>query len=151
MFGSIWRPSKERWTTLERVNDQTGFKLASSVGGAVTGNRADIVICFPYDVMVLTDAGALPIGKIVDSELDVRVAGWDGTRLIWQTIEAYEKNPADELVEIEIDDQTLRCTIDHPVLVEGRGWVRAEDIREGDVIWTVSEHDLRDLRQGNPT
>lgn len=43
-------------------------------------------------------------------------------------------NPA-SLFRISFGTTNLTCTADHPILVEGRGWVPAEDVKAGDLLW----------------
>ena len=116
------------------TNDKTGWKLATSVGGVGTGERADFLLCLPYSGLIFTDAGFLPIGLIVEERLPVRVAGWDGSRIRFQRIDAYERNPGRGLVDIDFGDGVLRCTEDHLVWTEGRGWIEAGKIESGEVL-----------------
>ena len=58
-------------------NDKTGFKVASSVGGTITGLRADIVICFPPAQVIQTAQGPLPIAEVVDQRMSVDVPSFN--------------------------------------------------------------------------
>lgn len=128
-------------------NTKHGWKLASSVGGVGTGERGDRIICLPYSETVLTSSGWLPIGQIVQSRLDVSIAGLDhGKGLAWQNIEAFEENPGGELVEIKYEGGSLKCTVDHPVYVQGRGYVRADSIQaQEEVLWAISPDAMQAL------
>lgn len=44
LWGQRFRISNEQFTKVKFANDQTGWKLATSVGGIGTGERADVVI-----------------------------------------------------------------------------------------------------------
>jgi predicted phage terminase large subunit-like protein len=122
-------------------NTRRGYRIATSVGGTVTGRGADILVCVEGDTLITTDQGALPIRDIVEKRLPVRILGSSGR---YQAIEAYERTPGRTLVEIETaDGDVLRCTEDHPIFVEGAGYVRA------DVLIAWSAHGdvcLRSLR-----
>lgn len=133
-------------------NDKTGWKFASSVGGVGTGERADRVLCLPHYVPILTNLGWINIGTIVEQKLDVYIAGRnDATgRVEWQAIEKYERNPGREIVRVSWGDGFLDCTPEHPVFVQGRGYVAANEVRKGDVlVWTRRSFDLPQLPSGN--
>lgn len=112
----------------------TGFRQACAFTG-ITGYRGDRVICLPHDAMVLSSEGWLPIGKIVDERLPVRIAGHDGDTTTWQDIEAYERNPAAPLISIRTADGGFECTGNHLVYVKDKGWIEAEQICEGDGVY----------------
>lgn len=43
-WGDVFAPSEDTFTTVEVGNNKRGWKLATSIGGAVTGYRGDIVL-----------------------------------------------------------------------------------------------------------
>lgn len=112
----------------------TGFRQACAFTG-ITGYRGDRVICLPHDAMVLSSEGWMPIGKIVDERLPVRIAGHDGDATTWQEIEAYERNPAAPLVNIRTASGGFECTGNHLVYVKDKGWIEAEQVCEGDGVY----------------
>lgn len=130
-------------------NTATGFRQAVAAG-SITGSRGDRVICLPYDSLVLSDIGWLPIGEIVERQLDVKIAGVGDHGIEWQPIEAYERNPARPIVRIECDGTALECTEDHRVFVRGRGWIAAADIVPGDCVFLADNDQLRALRETRP-
>ena len=44
-FGGIFRPLDDNWGTAKFVNDSAGFRLCTSVDGAVTGEHGDVQVC----------------------------------------------------------------------------------------------------------
>jgi predicted phage terminase large subunit-like protein len=112
----------------------TGFRQACAFTG-ITGYRGDRVICLPYDTMVLSSEGWLPIGRIVDERLPVRIAGHDGDATTWQEIEEYERNPAAPLVSIQTESGGFECTGNHLVYVKDKGWIEAEQVCQGDGVY----------------
>lgn len=50
------------------------------------------------------------------------------------TAAGLSQNPA-PLYRISYGTTSLTCTADHPILVAGRGWVPAESVRTGDLLW----------------
>lgn len=117
-------------------NTRMGFRMATGVGGAGLGDGGDVICCLPYEATVTTPDGEVRIGQIVEQRLATNVLTYnhETERAEWQPVERFETNPARLLVEIELDDRTLICTEDHPVFVEGKGYVPAAEIRDGDVV-----------------
>ena len=116
-----------------------GHRFIATPGKNVTGHGADYILCLPPDQVVLTDRGHQPIGQVVQERLARQVLAFDHERgeARFQDILAFETHPARPLVEIETEDgQVLRCTEDHPVWVEGRGYVAAGAVEEGNVVLT---------------
>jgi|GEM_PF-1342789 len=133
LWGSRFKLVSDRNTKGHFENDKGGYRMASSVDARATGFGADI-LCLPKDEHILTSSGWLPIGKIVGEKLDVEVAGYDHATgcVVWQRILEHEQNPGRPLVAVTFDGGSFRCTDDHPVFVEGRGYVPAGSVRVGD-------------------
>lgn len=122
-------------TKTDYANTAGGARRTTSVGGSLLGLGGDVLICLPYAERVLTDSGWLKIGDVVSEKLTVKIAGLDEqNELCWQNIECYEKNPGGEIVEIKWGGGSLRCTADHRVYVEGKGYIAAKDIQAGDAL-----------------
>jgi predicted phage terminase large subunit-like protein len=129
------------------ANDGTGTREGVAFG-SLTSQRGDRLICLPREVRILTDNGWLPIGRVVDERLPCRVAGWNGDHVEWQSIEAYERNPAGEIFEVSFDHGSLRCTGDHLIFTVGRGWVRADQAKNGETaLYCAGVDGLPDLRE----
>ena len=126
-------------------NTSTGFRQAAATG-SITGSRGDRVVCLPFESMVLSSQGWMPIGRIVEERLPVEIAGASQDGLIsWQRIEEYEINPARPLVRIKTRSSVLECTTDHQVFVNGRGWVAASEINPGDTVKIAGDWSMREL------
>jgi hypothetical protein len=119
-------------------NNKTGYRVATSVGGMGTGEGGSRIVCLPYEAVVVTDAGNIPIGKIVSDRLGVSVASFnhDTSQIEFQKIEEWEDNEVNsKFVEIEFKDgnkKKIRCTAFHPIYTRQRGYVPAIDLREDD-------------------
>lgn len=116
------------------ANKQTGWKIASSVGGVGTGERADRIICFPYSEILATAEGPRAIGEIVETKAPVWV--WSVNRktnaVELAPVVGWHTNPGRPLLRITCDTgQTVTCTEDHRILVPG-GEVEASSLRIGD-------------------
>jgi predicted phage terminase large subunit-like protein len=125
-----------------------GFRQALA-SGAITGVRADHVICLPYNSMIYTSCGVLPIGDIVEHKLDVDIAGMGSKGLIWQKIEKYERNPVRQIYRIKSGQSVLECTEDHRIFVKNRGWIAASEVVAGDYIYASDNRALRALRDNH--
>ena len=127
-------------------NDHQGWLLASSVGGITTGERGDILRCFPYGESVLTEEGPIPIGDIVTKRLPVKV--WSTNvntgKVSLQSIGAWRHNPGAPLVKVTFSDgNTLRCTPDHRIWTSA-GWRQAQNLRPGQMLPKFSLPDFAD-------
>jgi hypothetical protein len=101
--------------------------------------------CFPAGTMVDTDRGRVPIEQIVGSDEGWRVlASVDGGKTLeWADVTtAYRTPRLGPLVRIEHEHgEDLVCTTNHPLYVEGRGWVEAGMVRRGDALRCVRQAD----------
>lgn len=95
--------------------------------------------CLPYGQRVATEDGAIPIGRIVNEELDVRVKSYDGDGIVYREIEDYFKNgKADTWIRISFDSKKssfIDLTPNHEVYTTG-GKKQAGDIGVGDKLVT---------------
>lgn len=146
-WGDIFELSKDQSTKSHFTNTKLGYRLATSVKGVATGLGGDILVCLPYNTLIDTENGRLFIGDIVRNKWQVKVWSFDELADLIELaeIEAFEQNHSDELVQIELDDRILECTSNHPVFVEGKGYVSAGDIKQGDIVLclTVSNVDSK--------
>lgn len=98
--------------------------------------------CLPYDEMVQTDIGLLPIGKIVEERLPVKVLADHDGRSVWAAIEAYQTIPAKlagTVMAIRTEgDKSLRVTAENLVMTRD-GWVPAREIKPGMEVQVVQE------------
>lgn len=136
LWGDKFKVIKDNAGLVE--NNRTGSKrVVTMSGGATTGFRGDR-ICLAGHIRILTDEGWARIERLVYAQRPVRVAGWDGTQIVWQIIDAYEVNVGRQMVGIDYgESEVLECTVDHPIWVVGRGYVDAGEVRPGDRILQV--------------
>ena len=129
--------------------DKGGYRMATSVGGHGTGEHPDRIVCLPWESVIITDRGLLPIGRIVDEEVAVSVLSFNHVRNQeeWQPIEKYECSVGRPLSRISfVDGSFLEVTGDHPVYVIGKGYVKADCLNPGDEV--IDGKELCRLRQG---
>lgn len=147
--------AKNRWN-LAMMNRTTGGLYATSSGGQVTGFRAGYIrpgfsgaiICFPHDEKIFTENGPLQIGEIVKNSIKINVPSFnfDTGTIEAQPITGWHKNPGSMIIKISFDDgATLRCTPDHKIWTENRGYVTAACLKPSDRLPVTSPSTLNDV------
>ena len=99
--------------------------------------------CFPWNTLIQTNYGLLPIGFIVDFQLPVYVQCYDfqNNAIVFSPILHYNrKKRTDSIVRITHRSGFLDCTSNHKVWVEGKGYVKAKKMRNGDHLRMVREN-----------
>jgi phage terminase large subunit-like protein len=93
-------------------------------------------ICLPFDSKIMTEDGEKAIGEIVENKWCGRVLSYNHShcRCEWRKIKQWMKSPWKKLVRIVVDGDVLEATDDHPVFVNGKGYVNAADVLAGDKI-----------------
>jgi superfamily II DNA or RNA helicase/intein/homing endonuclease len=88
--------------------------------------------CFPYETMITTEYGDMPIGYIVENKLKVKVLTHTGQ---WKQIIGHRSyNRHNELLKITHEYGELICTKDHQVLTKD-GWINAQYLNNMDVMY----------------
>jgi len=126
--------SKNRITEFQ--NQAQGQMVGRGLDANITGGGGYRIICLPYNQVISTTSGELEIGEIVENRIDVEVATFNHStgEIEYQPILAYEKGEARPLIKIAIGDLSIVCTEDHPIFVEGKGYVRADEIQINDAV-----------------
>lgn len=118
-WGHVFHMTGDQNVKTRYENDKNGYRIATSVGGVGTGDGADILVCLPYGEPVLTSSGWIPIGRIVEERLPVRVLSSSGR---WQRIAKYESGPGRPSLRLTFaGGSSVECTDDHPIWVEDVG------------------------------
>jgi len=131
------------------VNNHEGFRMALTVGKGL-GEGGHYLVCFRSDTLIQTDRGEIEIGRIVEERLPVKVLAYDHAtgEKVYREIEKYERSPGRRMVKVNFSNgREFACTFDHPVYVEGRGYIGAEKLEIGDKVVTCArrQYDLRHL------
>ncbi len=101
--------------------------------------------CFPADQRVVTDKGLVPIGDMVARAAvgetfdvytnDVTSEDDPQARVVATTPSRYMVTGTKEILELRFSDGSrLRCTPNHRMWTDNRGWVRAEDVVTDDQV-----------------
>ena len=110
--------------------------------------------CFPADQRVVTDSGLVPIGELVARAVagesfavytnDVTNEENPGSRVVATVPTQYMTTGTNEIVELRFSDGSrLRCTPNHRVWTENRGWAHAEQLTETDRVVRSVEYAAR--------
>jgi intein/homing endonuclease len=100
------------------------------IGGAMNPS-----FCFVAGTTVLTTLGKKAIETIQVGDTIPCVDHITGEEAEKKVIST-SVNKVDRLIELEIGDETLRCTETHPFQVKGRGWVNAAYLAPSDIVYT---------------
>lgn len=136
LWGHRFILSEDQNTKGRFSNDKGGYRIATSVGGQLTGDGGNF-LCLTYDQKICTNIGNIEIGKIIDNKLNVKVLSFnhDTRTTEWDDIESFQINPKRQILEIETQDgKTIKCTEDHEIFVVGKGYIFAKDVREEDEV-----------------
>ena len=97
--------------------------------------------CFDYGTLIYTDRGYLKIGDIVTKNIGVNVKSYNPIthNVEWKPIVGRFENPvAQRLLELTIDTpsgiKVIRCTDCHLIYTQNRGWVKAKDLLDTDIL-----------------
>lgn len=98
--------------------------------------------CVTGDTMI----GALRADEIQVGDM---VPSWDGRSVKMRRVLAASSRFAELIIELHISGRVLRCSDNHPIWVEGREYVRADEVREGDVCRVLdADEELRAQQVG---
>ena len=139
-WDSVYKLAKDQNAKGYFENNKGGYRISSSVGGTNTGRGASILVCFPSGTMIMSDQGFLPIEQIVNNKIDCKILSYNdlNQNIEFKSIEEYEKSLGREILEIEFSDGTiLECTEEHPIFVEGKGYIAANKIQSGDICLSI--------------
>lgn len=112
---------------------QDGMLSGMVMGGI--GGAMNPSFCFVAGTTVLTTVGKKAIETVQVGDVIPCVDHITGETAEKKVIST-SVNKVDRLIELEIGDETLRCTETHPFQVKGRGWVNAADLKPGCIVYT---------------
>lgn len=99
--------------------------------------------CFTAGTEVLTDEGEKPIEEI---EVGDRVLAKDENNpdgeLAYKEVTALFRNQRDDIIKLYVGEQIIETTDNHPFYIEGKGWVLADQLQEGDKLQKADGSDL---------
>lgn len=136
-WGHKFRLSTDQNEKLRFENNETGYRVSTSVGGMGTGEGGDRIICIPEGYYINTEYGEIDIRSIVEEKTPLKVLSYNHELQMteFKEIKGYETRQTEEMIEIDLGDgETIECTPDHLIYIEGQGYKKAEDLEEGDIV-----------------
>ncbi len=101
---------------------------------AGTGGTTNPSFCFVAGTTVLTTLGRKTIETIQVGDtvpcVDHITGEYAEKKVVSTTV-----NKVDKLIELSINGETIQCTDIHPFQVKDKGWVKAEDLQVGDLVY----------------
>ncbi|MDQ0418972.1 RHS repeat-associated protein, partial [Croceifilum oryzae] len=91
--------------------------------------------CFVAGTRIETEDGGKPIEEI-DIGDKVLAKNEETGEIAYKEVEWLFQREIDEIYEIHIGDEVIQTTDEHPFWVVGEGWIRAKDLRKGDIFET---------------
>ncbi|MGW6910816.1 polymorphic toxin-type HINT domain-containing protein [Streptomyces sp. NPDC054940] len=114
----------------------TGLSASAAANLERLGRQALNSMCFPAGTKVATEHGTKPIEEIKAGD---RVWAQDpetGERRL-RTVAGVMQRTTDALVSVDMGEETVRATPEHPFWVDGKGWTSAESLHRGDRLRTL--------------
>ena len=140
-YGDSFTLSSDQKAKGRFENSSRGYRMATSVGSAATGEGGDIILCFKGDTNIVTSNGNIHIDDIVNNRMPVHILSYNHKQNMheWKTIEAYEKNPGKQLYRVSFSNQQyIEATEEHPVYVIGKGYIPISQLKINDEVVTES-------------
>lgn len=123
-----------------------GAVRAVGVGGMVTGMGFD---CLPEGTLIGTPNGPIQIETLARDGGTVYGYDHEEQRIVERPIIAAKETVRADLVELRFTSgRTIRCTTDHRIFVEGRGYVRAGLVEAGAQVPALRGVGLPRVRDG---
>ncbi len=151
-WGDRVKITSDQNTKVRFDNSAGGYRLATSVGGTLTGEGGH---CFVAGTMVSTPNGPVPIEKIA---VNNQVLAFDHSRdtVVTSRVIATQTREAEELYEIHTSKgHSFVCTGNHPIFVPMAGYIPASELGVGDRVLCEKrassdvQSSLRQLRGGD--
>jgi predicted phage terminase large subunit-like protein len=151
-WGHKWQFTGDQNQKTLFSNDKSGWMFATSVGGGGTGLHPDYIVCLPPDSVIITDRGPRRIGDVVNDAVPTLVWSFnhESNAAEWRRVEKFERSVGRPCLKITTSTgRVLKCTLDHPVYIEGRGYVQARYVAAGETVITCEvQYWAGRLRQG---
>lgn len=105
-------------------------------------------ICFPAGTPIVTENGVKPIEDVRAGD-NVLSLNHSSNELEWRSVLSRMRNPGKEIVRIKFPGGGLELTSDHPVFIQGRGYISAIEVRPGSVILKAARRSSVLSEKGN--
>lgn len=128
------------------IEGHDGGMLTVGVGGAPIGRGADL--CIASGTLVETPQGAQQIDILAHRGGTLWSYDHERKSVVEATITGATESVAPELVEVQFTSgRTIRCTPDHPIYVNGHGYIEAGNLTAGATVTTARGTRMSALRE----
>ena len=103
-----------------------------SSGGRASGE------CFVAGTLISTQRGMRAVEQVEVGDMALSRNASTG-ELCWKPVIARTTRPPEPTLKLSVDDSQLQCTTGHLLWVSGKGWTKASQIKEGDLLHTASD------------
>lgn len=126
--------AKAKWMT-----NKDGSFTGVGMGTAVTGTGADCVV---GSTTVYTNRGVMTIKELVSCHQSLSVLSWNHEykKLEWKKVLASATRPLSDIVSIRTSKgNSIRCTPDHRIYIQDRGYIPASELIAGDTLLCTND------------
>lgn len=128
-----YKPSRYRRDSLNfEVPQYSPASMSVAVSGRASGE------CFVAGTPISTQRGLKPVEQLSIGDMALSRNTVTG-ELCWKPVIARTTRPVEPTVVLGLDEGDLRCTGGHLLWVSGKGWTKASQIKQGDLLHTASE------------
>ncbi len=106
--------------------------MGQSGGRRVSGE------CFVAGTLISTQRGMRAVEQVEVGDMALSRNASTG-ELCWKPVIARTTRPPEPTLKLSVDDSQLQCTTGHLLWVSGKGWTKASQIKEGDLLHTAAD------------
>lgn len=119
------------------LEDSADGYMWGAMFGAIEGGW-NSKFCFTEDTVISTPDGVIPINTLNVGD-EVYTYNEIDNKYEYNRITQITQNYAQELVELNVGNETIKSTPNHPYLTDA-GWVKAKELSAGDIIKSNNDY-----------
>lgn len=150
-FENVFNPILNSYFIITNIETLRNEQIINELKELCENNIIDMIVldeghkCFHYNTLITTNKGNLKIGNIVENKINCDILSYNHktNTFEFKKIKNYFKNNIQEnLIELEILDENkkihkIKCTENHKIYTENRGYIEAKLLNENDKILIV--------------
>lgn len=121
------------------------YKGSGKVVKKKVKNQDELCDCFIAGTKVLTDTGEKSIESIMVGD-KVLSKNDESGEVAYKEVEWLYQREVEQTYNITVDGEQISTTAEHPFWVDGKGWVKTENLEAGDILSTVQGKQLAVVR-----